>query len=152
MGCPRHVPKGFNQASYYIPKSNYPPVGPPGDPEATRRPPTWPAVAFSAFVPQSLKQKNPKCPKTADTEKSPDHDQPTIVTCPNGARKVVCKCACLGWVIMGSNGFPPVSLHFSNKWGVQQHLPGAICVHVPLCPKAGIHFLVQTQSKLEINY
>ena len=73
--CPRSVPKGFNQASYYIPTSPYPPVHPPGNPKATRRPPTWPAVAFSAFVPQSLKQKNPKCPKTADTEKSPDHHQ-----------------------------------------------------------------------------
>ena len=107
--------KSFNQASYYIPTSPYPPVQPPGNPKATRRPPTWPAVAFSAFVPQSLKQKNPKCPKTAVTEKPPNQDQPTIVTCSNGARKVVCKCASLDWVAMARNGISPMSLHFFNS-------------------------------------
>ena len=91
--CPRGAPEGFNQASYYIPISPYPPVHPPGNPKATRRPPTWPAVAFSAFVPQSLKQKNPKCPKTADTEKSPNHHQPTILTWSCSCEKTLFKCA-----------------------------------------------------------
>ena len=91
--CPRCVPKGFNQASYYITESPYPPVGPPGNPEATRRPPTWPAVAFLAFASQSLKQKNPKCPKTAVTEKPPSHDQPTIIACSNSCGKTLFKCA-----------------------------------------------------------
>ena len=53
IDCPRCVPKSFNQASYYVPKSLYPPLPPPGNPKVTRRPPTWPAVAFSALVPNA---------------------------------------------------------------------------------------------------
>ena len=56
-----------------------------------------------------------KWAKTADIEKSHNHDQPTIISCSNGARKVVCKCASLEWVTIASNRISPMSLHVFNR-------------------------------------
>ena len=69
-----------------------------------------------------------KYAKTADTEKSQNHDQPTIITCSNGARKVVCKCASLEWVTIASNGISHMSLYtFPIVKSVTTF--GAICMH-----------------------